>query len=1811
MAETGGANLEFRVNVGGLNQLGQLQAQVMKLKNGIVVLEDASHSLGSQIPRLTGSAKELQKIFHGEAQSVKMLVRNQKIYRREIKGQLGTLKLQRQQTQRGTQAYRAYSRELVKLRKDMRKVPLRKFGTDLKRVSQNATSAAKNMQWLGRQMMVGITAPIGIALRFMMQSFESFERQFVRTKKILDISGGAAADLKKKMLSLSSAIGASTSIVAGLTSDFAQMGKALLGGGQKDKLSDLAVEYAGLALELEKVGEVSVEVGRDFIANLAGMVKQMDPAGDRIAKVAGLLAKFNMMENTTALSLKDLAEAFPQVSPAAAAAGVDLVFLSGVMANMKEVGLDATESAHALKFSLQRMINPTAKVRDMAEEMGSKWSEFNVDLGMGNMLLFNLAENLNIIDKAAGKKAAVIYLGELVGKRQASRMFAAMRGMEGFTQSVKTMQQQLRSGGAVGLADLIGGVENLEELEAKISSAFSSPEAIQSFRDDIIAFDQGLGSSSQGFDKNTTSAGILSTALQGLSPPLKSLVIDFMGATQAGETFADEFNLVMAGPAAVMQRLRNDIKIAMQEMGTAFFDAIEKTIIPAIKNFTKWVANLSPTTKKAIMAFTGLLAVIGPVGFSMGQLGNIVGSLGRVMSAFLPKMKSITVSMLLAKQAAGEPLPRLRRLGTGLVQVGRKAVQASSDFAHMGNKWARSVALLKQDPHIAASPYQQAIVQTRTVAVQGSKSVAAASTSMSASAAKGSASVAASAQSATVKAEGSMTRMFRKTERQFDTLMARIKAGAAKSRVSMRHIASARVGQIAPQPTIMKRVGGRFTGAKFPNPAEMAVAWSRKLTGVADHFASKFSLAAYSAAGKMDNLRFSMSAVFKMIRVQAIISAGVFGMAFKGAIKAIKFAMMTSGILAIFLIIGSAVAYVVSNLDMFKEAGKNSFGTFSKALSVLKEAFLSIGKIFFEIFGEIFGKTAKDGSKEAASGMDAVGRTIQGVANIFLGFAKVVRNVMQTFLPPIIRFFLTVVKKVADGVGAALGWMRKNWEKISKTVSSVVYWIVKIMEFWIDMLLMEAKVIASVLQWVGKAFFGLLEHAIVPVFRGIWKVVDGVLAFVIGAMRKLVEAILWAVETSRPLINKILSALDTLGGALDKIGMGWSIDFRIPESLDDVKEKADTLFDVIQAGRAGLNGLIQDKLGIAVGAIGDGVDFALEKLIDGIDAVAGADAAGAVRGVLEGILGGEFGLGNNLADDIDDKLPDLLDRVFADVDTGPIGEGIAEEVSEAMQDAFNTFVGKVKSRLIKELRNLMDLSMKKFDAYTKVYLSAYDTRINVIQKVVEAEKELTRTIKYESDRRSLINKMALDSENFVRNRALALYEGRVEDARNLSVQFGLTKTKSQESLSGLAGGRASYLLDQKRRAAIDTIKDEQKVEKDRLKDVRDRLKGSFDSMLEDLPATDAELQAKLSEITSGLADHMGEAFGPEGGAAVSLQKFATIIDSELTSRFNELFRSIGIVSDGAQVTFTNAFTGVTVAVDEETTKVATTISKAVSDWLLAFLEFDPVTPFQRIFDLVNEEWKGALEWDLIAQGWMAGFMDKAIPHIIEQLKVAQGLIEDAMTDTVQSVMVNPELFLADKLRQDTVLPPSSEFRVDPYEGLYQDDPYIMAPGANFGGTGGFGGPGVVGSGGGTGVRYGYDPNDPRFSGVDSDEYSDYYGSRFNGGAIKAQYGRYLNGFRSAMVPIMAHGGEYVMNAKAVQNVGLSNLEAMNSERNYDGGGDSGGVNIYVENFIGQPEWFEGMMQDYNISVAPRHERSKGLDSRRISSMADNNRRGRV
>ena len=52
--------------------------------------------------------------------------------------------------------------------------------------------------------------------------------------------------------------------------------------------------------------------------------------------------------------------------------------------------------------------------------------------------------------------------------------------------------------------------------------------------------------------------------------------------------------------------------------------------------------------------------------------------------------------------------------------------------------------------------------------------------------------------------------------------------------------------------------------------------------------------------------------------------------------------------------------------------------------------------------------------------------------------------------------------------------------------------------------------------------------------------------------------------------------------------------------------------------------------------------------------------------------------------------------------------------------------------------------------------------------------------------------------------------------------------------------------------------------------------------------------------------------------------------------------------------------------------------------------------------------------------------------------------------------------------------------------------------------------------------------------------------------------------------------------------------------------------LYVDNFIGEDEWFKTMMREYGIKVAPKTQQAYGTINRTVSSYQDNaNRTGRV
>jgi hypothetical protein len=134
------------------------------------------------------------------------------------------------------------------------------------------------------------------------------------------------------------------------------------------------------------------------------------------------------------------------------------------------------------------------------------------------------------------------------------------------------------------------------------------------------------------------------------------------------------------------------------------------------------------------------------------------------------------------------------------------------------------------------------------------------------------------------------------------------------------------------------------------------------------------------------------------------------------------------------------------------------------------------------------------------------------------------------------------------------------------------------------------------------------------------------------------------------------------------------------------------------------------------------------------------------------------------------------------------------------------------------------------------------------------------------------------------------------------------------------------------------------------------------------------------------------------------------------------------------------------------------------------------------------------------------------------------------------------------------------------------------------------------------------------------------GFKYGGYMPKFKKGGYLKFKEGGEVPSILHGGEYVLNAAAVKKYGLAHLEAMNQmkfnvpsagfsvpQAAYSGSAAGGmttstqNVNIYVDNFIGEPEWFNSMMKDYNTKILPKNQKAAGLENRVISTYNGLNR----
>ena len=135
-----------------------------------------------------------------------------------------------------------------------------------------------------------------------------------------------------------------------------------------------------------------------------------------------------------------------------------------------------------------------------------------------------------------------------------------------------------------------------------------------------------------------------------------------------------------------------------------------------------------------------------------------------------------------------------------------------------------------------------------------------------------------------------------------------------------------------------------------------------------------------------------------------------------------------------------------------------------------------------------------------------------------------------------------------------------------------------------------------------------------------------------------------------------------------------------------------------------------------------------------------------------------------------------------------------------------------------------------------------------------------------------------------------------------------------------------------------------------------------------------------------------------------------------------------------------------------------------------------------------------------------------------------------------------------------------------------------------------------------------------------------------GGRMKYGNGGPTFGPMNIGIPATLHGGEYVIRKKAVDKYGMDMLSKINEGlyapkvpslkmpmANYSKIATAGpsqqmmtsesnhNYNFYVDNFIGETEWFNTMMKEYNVKVVPANQKQAGLESRVVKSYNGINR----
>ena len=1529
----------IRVHTQGVQEIGNLSASLRGLSTSL-------RNINVPMSRLDTSSRAVYKALgvtsrgvDNHAKSIKELVRNQKVLgaetkniTRDLNGLRNAYALAGRESTALGRAIGVSANELSGFSRTFRGMRLRAFGSDLNSVALRMTKLGKDAQFVGRSLMINLTLPLATFARVGLRSFLAIEKQQVRLVKVMENLASTADIAREKILGLGSTraltpeqeIRAKAMVKAFKDMDDALTALSLKFGVSKELTTSLAADFAELGitseenvksitrltLEIEKLGSMDIGPAQDLSQALffqskrafevTGAFRKLTTARQREEKAiqssTAQMYLFNAIENATALTLKDLGDSFAEISAMATSYGLSMTEAAALLAPMKAAGLDVGASANSIKVSLQRLLAPTKQntkeLQKLAEQFGvagDAQNEFAMSTKTGLVGLSAVVKMFDKVRKSSqGSEGALRLMSDLFEKRQGPRMYLAIEQLADFNNELARVGDEF--------ANL-----NVETAEARLVRAAESaagaftnfnttvvPKTIRSFQDigkvariatafegQIIEFEPGVETkitaqdiaNAKAMRKAVADTVLEAKRLEGIdiisevkTESGRALMIQLAGATNAADVAQQELARSLATAGVSIESLKTTFKMFAADIVSGLMPTIKSLSEKVQQMYNTWNSeDFAQTRQNIIRLITvvgGILGILGPITLAIGTLQSVIGKFGLVISRFIPKLKNADGEFTRLGQSAQFAKKQINGVYEAFVQASGMRAIGNALAASRPTGLASPAFTPKTPEAVTAARRTQLIDQQKREAMRAAGVTAAERRMAQKEFAAGT-----KAPTTGARVRGTSGRFLPRNVVEGLKIieaseLARVTPTGVGSKPSTGRFASRTEAMLAP----IRRQESVFARSPYLEKAGVStdrmgtrfIRRGRLITeGQANDLAMGGARGVRARAGILrETVRSGIAARPGIAAARAAMasapSTGA-GIA-QGAVAGIK-ASTNAMVQNMSSVKGAQAAVAALNAQ---------YGAFNKQPGTIKKmatAMLGFVKNLkvATLAARIFNLTLM------MSGIGAIIAIVAGVIYLVVknmdkikGSAKVMEPLKRAFTAVKDAVFM-VIRPIQD-LFAQFGSGADEGEKSGNAIVSAF------------------EGIAAAVEFVAGLFKLFVEKVIQPYLYGIVNIVMAVVSMFKGNWGDAFNFLLAGVGS---IVKGVINLF---------IGLGVGIVNAIAKAITivlDLFGKIPIIGGVFKLASKGINALADGYKKVATGV----ADFAtgqLDKIIDkGIK-----KSTNTIQKGKKPIV--------DTAEDIGEGAGEAISNAYGNADMESASEKIKKKIKEGLADKAQELYDYVVERFSSSISKFVTESVKALNKQKEAALKVFDIQINTLVKLEKAEESLTRAKEYETNRRKLIDDAALRQQNYVRDRALAIYEGRVDDARILDQEERVASRESDSEIATLDQGRRKDLAKENLESLKDAIKDAQEVAGRFFDESIEKFQEAAAHITRIAPVTQEQYAAQLEELrlkTVEYSDKNNLEFG------AMFEKFATTITDRMPNTVDQFGQALGMFTE--------------------------------------------------------------------------------------------------------------------------------------------------------------------------------------------------------------------------------------------------------------------------------------------------------------------------